>query len=738
MPQSAYDSVPDQISDIPVDSSLAAAIEWLDRLLSWHVRLTHALYGDLANDAYRGLYVTDAEANLLVDGLPSIPPALLAERLSLAEERAQLSRRAPPDAPLSRLGRLFELSDFECDVLLLALAPEISPRYERLYAYIQDDVTRKRPLVALALKLLQPNPLARIAARSAFAADAPLLHHRLIQLPDDGQRAPTLLSRVVKLDDRIVAALLGLPQIDGLLTHCVTLMYPERRFDDLVFPPDFTARLQRLIADPDGGLVLALQGSYGTGRGAVAEALCAERGLPLLVVDAERLIASDAVTGGAVALAPIDGARRVVREAQLHQAVLLIHHADALLHEPDLHDWRQALLAVLDEYRGLTILALERSWEARGALRRTRFLRAEVPELSYTAREQIWRTRLHDTTMSDPAVQALASTFRLSAGQIRDAVAMAHALSAWRRDHQETHASAEPTIQELYAACRAQSSGRLDALAFKIRTTYSWGDIVLPADQLTQLKEICVQVRHRRTVLERWGFEQRLAMGKGVNVLFAGQSGTGKTMAAEIIAADLGLDLYKVDLATMVSKYIGETEKNLDRIFAAARESNAILFFDEADAIFGKRSEVKDAHDRYANIEVGYLLQKMEEYDGVVILATNLRKNMDDAFLRRLHVTIDFPFPEEPDRRKIWEIVFPSAAPLADDVDRAFLARQFKLAGGNIRNIALLSAFLAAEDGDVIRMSHLIRATRREYQKLGKLITAADFGPFLPLVSPTA
>jgi SpoVK/Ycf46/Vps4 family AAA+-type ATPase len=248
-------------------------------------------------------------------------------------------------------------------------------------------------------------------------------------------------------------------------------------------------------------------------------------------------------------------------------------------------------------------------------------------------------------------------------------------------------------------------------------------------------------VRHRRTVLETWGFDRHLAMGKGVNALFAGTSGTGKTMAAEIIAADLGLELYKVDLSTMVSKYIGETEKNLDGIFRAAREANAILFFDEADAIFGKRSEVKDAHDRYANIEVGYLLQKMEEYDGVVILATNLRKNMDDAFIRRLHMSIDFPFPEEPDRLRIWRKVFPPDAPLAGDVDLGFCARQFKIAGGSIRNVALLAAFLAAEDDAEIGMVHVARAAKREYQKLGKLVTETDFGQYLPLtrveVSPS-
>jgi SpoVK/Ycf46/Vps4 family AAA+-type ATPase len=307
---------------------------------------------------------------------------------------------------------------------------------------------------------------------------------------------------------------------------------------------------------------------------------------------------------------------------------------------------------------------------------------------------------------------------------------MAETLARWR--------GAPLAAEDLYAACRAQSSGKLASLADKIRTTYSWGDIVLPPDQVRQLREICVQVHHRSTVLEQWGFDRHLAMGKGVNVLFAGPSGTGKTMAAEIIAADLGLELFKIDLAMMVSKYIGETEKNLDKVFTAAREANAILFFDEADAIFGKRSEVKDAHDRYANVEVGYLLQKMESYDGIVVLATNLRKNLDEAFIRRLHTTIDFPFPEEPDRLRIWHKVFPAAAPLADDVDLGFVARQFKLAGGNIRNIALLAAYLAAEGGGSIAMSHLVHATRREYQKLGKLLTEADFGPYYGLVRDSA
>jgi SpoVK/Ycf46/Vps4 family AAA+-type ATPase len=234
-------------------------------------------------------------------------------------------------------------------------------------------------------------------------------------------------------------------------------------------------------------------------------------------------------------------------------------------------------------------------------------------------------------------------------------------------------------------------------------------------------------MRYRPLVLGEWGFDHKLSLGKGLNVLFAGPSGTGKTMAAEVIAGALGLDLYKIDLSTVVSKYIGETEKNLERIFGAARNSNAILFFDEADALFGKRSEVRDAHDRYANVEISYLLQKMEEYDGLVVLTSNLNKNMDEAFVRRMHFTIEFPYPDEEARRHIWQIAFPAEAPLLPDINFGLLAERYRLTGGNIRNIALTAAFLAARDGGHIGMDHLLWATRREFQKMGRLADEHEF-----------
>jgi len=301
-----------------------------------------------------------------------------------------------------------------------------------------------------------------------------------------------------------------------------------------------------------------------------------------------------------------------------------------------------------------------------------------------------------------------------------------HALLRGRQVSKLTHLDFE-------AAARAQSNQSLRKRAQKVEAAHDWTDLVLPRRTLQQLREVCAAGKHRSFICAEWGFDRRTLQGKGLNVLFCGPSGTGKTMSAGIVAQELGLDLYKIDLSSVISKYIGETEKQLAEIFREAQSSNAILFFDEADAIFGKRSEVKDAHDRYANIEVAYLLQKMEEYAGIVVLATNFRKNIDDAFTRRIHYVVEFPLPEATHRERIWRELVPAAAPLANDVDFSFLSRQFELAGGNIRNVVLVAAFLAAEEGATIRMEHFVLATARELQKMGKLPSRSDFRDYYDL-----
>jgi SpoVK/Ycf46/Vps4 family AAA+-type ATPase len=276
------------------------------------------------------------------------------------------------------------------------------------------------------------------------------------------------------------------------------------------------------------------------------------------------------------------------------------------------------------------------------------------------------------------------------------------------------------------------AGGHLESLAVRVRPRRSWEDLILPADQMLQLRELAGRYRDRDTVHGSWGFPA--LPSTGVVALFAGPSGTGKTLAAEVVAAGLGLDLYKVDLSAVVSKWIGETEKNLSRIFDAAAAGDLVLFFDEADALFGKRSEVTDAHDRYANIEVAYLLQRLETYDGLVVMATNLQRNIDAAFLRRISVAVDFTPPDEDQRRAIWRRAFPAAAPVSD-LDLDFLARQFKVTGGVIANAARTAAFLAAAPGGPITMDHVMLGLKREFQKLGRMRTEAEFGQYYELVS---
>jgi SpoVK/Ycf46/Vps4 family AAA+-type ATPase len=293
-------------------------------------------------------------------------------------------------------------------------------------------------------------------------------------------------------------------------------------------------------------------------------------------------------------------------------------------------------------------------------------------------------------------------------------------------------------VGDVAAGARAQNAAGLERLARRLEPRVTWSDLVLPTSVLDQLRELTGRARHRDLVLDEWGMARTSLKGRGVTALFAGDSGTGKTMSAEVIAGSLGLDLYVIDLSTIVDKYIGETEKNLDRVFTEADRVNGVLLFDEADAIFGKRSEVKDARDRYANVEVAYLLQRMEQFDGMAILTTNLRANVDEAFLRRLDAIVDFPLPEVDDRRRLWERNLSAAVPKAVDIDLDFLARRFTLSGGNIRNIAVGAAYLAAEAGRPLGMEDLVRETAREYRKLGRLCVEAEFGRWFGLVAGMA
>ena len=383
---------------------------------------------------------------------------------------------------------------------------------------------------------------------------------------------------------------------------------------------------------------------------------------------------------------------------------------------------RARLLERIDSRAERSVLTGRTRSEAQALSDRTVLL-VELPFPTFAERRSAWELLLGGAEGSAD----VAAKFRLSIEQIRAATEVSRVAA-------RTRGLDVPEPADLDLGARHASSSRLGDLAARLTPGYSFDDLVLPDRQRDLLQSISAYLRHRDRVLSEWGYERTVARTQGLKVLFAGESGTGKTMAAQVLAGELGLDLFRVDLATVVSKYIGETEKNLERIFTAADGSNAILFFDEADALFGKRSEVSDSHDRYANIEVAYLLQRMEAYPGAVILATNFRRNIDDAFVRRLDFVVDFPFPEVDDRKKIWRLVLPDEAPVAADADLDFLATQFKLSGGAIRNCSLAAAFRAADEQGEIGMRHLVQAVAQEYAKQGRLTLEADFERFHAIV----
>jgi SpoVK/Ycf46/Vps4 family AAA+-type ATPase len=669
-------------------------------------------------DEFRGLYISDEEVNeLLAD-----PYLFVAgdDRAREFSERPEAGLRA---SRLLHLQEVFQLSPFELDIILITLAPELEVRFERLYAYLQDDVTRRRPNVALVLQLLCPNLSSQVAVRRSFDPESPLLRHRLIEMGEESQNRQTpLLTRTLKLDESVVSFLLGEERIDARLRQLIEPVPAEAGYLPTTEAFQYTARLVELAAE---SYICLLSGAADeASKRHFAAEVCQRLGRPLLALEAAAL--------PGMAVAKLDNLLRLLsRELRLRGAAFYLASYEVLLkEEPAILEIKRLVDDLLRELDGPSFVSTAETLPlALSGPRRQFQLELGLP--GYSERQHLWESLLGAEALGLD-LESLSSRFRLSSGQIVAAAATARNRAAWRGEP-------APSLADLEAACRSHSNQRLNALARKITPCYRWGDLVLPADPFNMLREICEQVKHRSLVYEKWGFESKLSLGKGLNVIFAGPSGTGKTMSAEIIASELKMDLYKIDLSNVISKYIGETEKNLERIFTEAGESNAILFFDEADAIFGKRSEVKDAHDRYANIETGYLLQKMEEYEGIVILATNLRKNLDDAFVRRMHFVIEYPFPEEEDRFLIWKKVFPAAVPLNEDVDLRFMARQFKLAGGNIKNIALAAAFLAAGEDALtnqpeVKMEHLIRATRREFQKMGKLCTPTDFGPYFGLL----
>ncbi|MFC0111333.1 ATP-binding protein [Kibdelosporangium aridum] len=585
---------------------------------------------------------------------------------------------------LQALCGCFGLTSFERDVLVLAAAMEIDPTTAARCAAASGDPQRAFPTFSLALAAF-PEP-----HWGALTPVAPLRRWRLIELDETG----SLVNARLRIDERILHFLAGIPYLDTRLRGIVA---PVPDPGDL---PGSYAGLAARAAESwqraDGKPHVELTGGDRETHREVAAAAAASAGLTLYVADGTDL-PSHPTDRDAVG-------RLWERESVLLPAALLVETGTSTQ-------------AVVDAFISpLDVPILVSNEDGGSADRRRR--RFTVPALTSDEQYQLWSVELngHATNGSRPVDDAelsgLVAQFSLPAHVIRD---------AGRAVRQEPGADVS---RRAWQAGLAEARMVLDDLGNRIEPRATRDELVLPAQQRGVLAEIVAHVRQRGTVYQQWGFESVLRRGLGVTALFAGGSGTGKTLAAEVIAGELGLDLFVIDLSQVVSKYIGETEKNLRRVFDAAERGGAVLLFDEADALFGKRSEVKDSHDRYANLEVSYLLMRMEAYRGLAVLTTNMKKALDPAFLRRIRFVIDFPFPGATERAEIWRRVIPDRTP-AEGLDMVRLA-QLTVAGGSIRNIALSAAFLAADEQSSLCMRHVLAAARTEYAKLDRKLTSGE------------
>jgi DNA polymerase III delta prime subunit len=669
---------------------------------------------------HRSVVISDAHADRLLSGMDdeesrfhkedaescTIARALEAVEADLTIRRQNLTE-AGGIPSLEALARSFGLSPFERDAVLLCFAVDEEPEFTTLCAYIQDDVNARGATLHLVLSVLCQTREQRESARETLLPSSPLRRFRLLTLSEGGTAQ---CWRPVRIDERVADYVRGINRLDESVAHLV------RPAEPAFIAGAHWALVDQLVrwAESAAGQPwppFQLTGPAGAGKKAIAGEFCARAGLQLYTFDLRHLPLQDADRHQLLHV--------MEREAVLSRMALYVDVADFDLADRLLtaaaRDW-------IERYGGILFVGGRERWQLQRQV-----LHIAVPKPDAAEQGQLWVRSLQGIANSvDGQIQAIVQQFDLGPSDIPQAVSSAVAKARTRPGDFMLAA------EDLWQACREQVGWQLGSLAQRLTPCYTWDDIVLSDDLMRQLREIADQVAARSQVYESWGFGARLPRGRGIGALFSGPSGTGKTMAAEILANHLQLDLYRIDLAGVVSKYIGETEKNLRNVFDAAEQSGAILFFDEADALFGKRTEVRDSHDRYANIEVNYLLQRMEDYRGLAILCTNRRSALDRAFLRRLRFLVEFPFPDCENRRLIWQKVFPPQAPLAP-LDLSALSRM-EISGGNIRNIALNAAFLAAGESTNIRMEHVLHAARREYVKIDKLLTEAEFGSHLRLM----
>ena len=696
---------------------LSDICEWLD--------LTLLIY-------FKGLGTANNETNvpgwamsathaqsLLSDTYQPLSKDELMQIRSETETKLDNQIRTNSTSRFARFVRAFNLKEIETKIIMLVLAPELDDRYARIYGYINDDLTQKRPSASTIKQLVFGQSMFAFDVNQILKQFNSLAKYQLVQ-PDSGNNFPDSM-KGLKLAKEIIIYLCSHPEQSPNYSKFLQLVENDNDLVKKVVSQDEAIQQkiiqwQSIFKQQGIAPILQLFGDEVCLQWFKNEALIQNNSVLLFkpqVGDGEHSSIEEQFSSA-------------LHVALIHKAILIVSKLDNSKAVGN-HDLTTLLFDRLVKLspqlviHGKNIPKLTESREIWPIER-------ELPD--FNARAKLWinKARLVDISLTESDAAMLASTIRFDVPEIEATLSLC-----------SSHDKNQDNLKIIQTAARKIAQQKIPDLVHRQEAVFDWNDIILPDVTIASLRQITGHVRHAGEVFENWGYQSRFPSGSGVAALFNGPSGTGKTMAAQIIAHELGVELFQIDLANTVSKYIGETEKNLRVIFDAAESASAVLLFDEADALFGKRTEVKDAHDRYANVEVAYLLQRIETYSGLAILTTNLKQNLDSAFLRRLRFVIDFPIPTAEHREAIWKCVFPEQAKISSDVDFRFLARRLQLTGGHIQQIAIRAAFAAVAESDQVHMKHIVQATREELVKLGMLDSERSLIEWTPkLVSGVA
>lgn len=656
--------------------------------------------------------------------------AKLLQSMKRIHEKSRAYIAAGEMISMEYLYRMFGFEEFEWYLFCMAFLVETDTQFERVFALLQDDFAKKAPTLSLCIRMYtldeerQYQLLHRVMERWEF------LSRFLEETQNKGQgreHRESVLSTALVLDERIVRFIYDMNSQDPLLQEFTNCYLPSDTKQPMLIRETEIENLKGMYDAAFGRGFLFLSGERNIGKKFLVRHFCKSTNQVLLMVDIPgfleqqrsvewlvKRLSREAILKGGACICLTDIGRESQEEEAEREETLFLERLIADFQKTDLipiltseHRWRESVKSG--------------SWQCMELV-------MEPTELA--ERELLWKYFLEES-FGEIKVDAarLAGTYKLPPGAIEKVV---------RETAMEVHLakSEEELEKKLYQGCQRQLVHSLGKDAVQVPAQYTMEELVLPAAQKKMLKNACDMVEYHHQVFETWGFDQKMAYGKGVSMIFYGPPGTGKTMGAQAMANALHLELYRVDMASVLSKYVGESEKKLGNIFEQGQKSQSILFFDEADALFGKRSEVKDSQDKYANASTAFLLQKLEEYQGIIILATNLLQNFDTAFCRRFQFIIEFPFPDIPRREEIWRKVLPEKLP-KESLDYEYLAENFVLSGSQIKNIAVAAAFLAAGEQQPLKMVHILRSIKREMKKTGKNMIASDFGAYYSLMEDT-